>query len=214
MARLAVTLLRDHSYTILPYGPTLNLDEPEIRFTISAMSPIVAAMKITPILLAALLSAATLPALAADEAADAAANAPADSAAAGESGGYFERTRELVIHALALIGVNYRFGGGTPDDGFDCSGLVSHVFQEVAGLVLPRNSQAMSKVGEKIDKTKLHPGDLVFFNTRRRPFSHVGIYIGEQRFVHAPSRDRAVEVSYMHERYWQKRYNGARRVNF
>lgn len=171
-------------------------------------------MKAIPALLAVLLTAASLPALAADEAADAAANAPADGAAAGESGGYFERTRELVIHALALIGVNYKFGGNTPADGLDCSGLVSHVFQEVAGLVLPRNSQAMSKLGAKIDRPELQPGDLVFFNTRKRAFSHVGIYIGEQRFVHAPSRDREVEVADMHDRYWQKRFNGARRVNF
>jgi cell wall-associated NlpC family hydrolase len=171
-------------------------------------------MKITPVVLAALLSAAALPALAADEAADAAANAPADSAAAGESGGYFERTRELVIHALALIGANYKSGGDAPDDGLDCSGLVSHVFQEVAGLVLPRKSEAMSRVGNKIDKTELQPGDLVFFNTRRKPFSHVGIYIGGQRFVHAPRRGREVEVVDMGGRYWQKRYNGARRVSF
>ncbi len=178
------------------------------------MFSIVATMKIIPVLLAALLAATTLPVLAADDAADGAAAAPVNVAATARNNGYLERTRELVIHALALIGVNYKFGGNTPDDGLDCSGLVSHVFRQVAGLVLPRNSQAMSKVGNKIDRTKLQPGDLVFFDTRKHPFSHVGIYIGEQRFVHAPSPGREVEIADMHHSYWQSRYNGARRVSF
>ncbi len=178
-------------------------------FTARVMSPIVAAMKITPVLLAMLLLTANLPAAAADRSLDA-----AKVPALMENGGYFERARELVINALALIGVRYKFGGTTPDDGFDCSGLVGHVFREVAGLILPRDSQALSKVGNKIDKTELEPGDLVFFNTRRQPFSHVGIYIGEQRFVHAPSRGRDVEVVNMSDRYWHARYNGARRVSF
>jgi cell wall-associated NlpC family hydrolase len=86
------------------------------------------------------------------------------------------------------------------------------VFQQVAGMVLPRNSQSMSKVGEKIDKIDLQPGDLVFFNTRRQPNSHVGIYIGDERFVHAPSRGGEVEISDMQESYWKKRFNGARRL--
>lgn len=177
------------------------------------MSLIVAAMKKTPMILAGLIAFSVLPALAADEVAETAAAPPAVTLSAG-TGGYFERARELVMHTLALIGVNYKYGGGSPDSGFDCSGLVSHVFKEVIGLTLPRNSQAMSRVGEKVDKTELQPGDLVFFNTRRRPFSHVGIYIGEERFVHAPRRGRDVEVSSMHSRYWNKRYNGARRVSF
>ena len=167
-------------------------------------------MKKTITMLAGLIAFAVLPARAADEVAETAAVLPATVAAAGS--GYFEQARELVIHALALIGVNYKYGGGSPDGGFDCSGLVSHVFQEVFGLTLPRDSQAMSRVGENVDKTELQPGDLVFFNTLRRPFSHVGIYIGDERFVHAPSRGRDVEVSHLRSRYWNKRYNGARRV--
>jgi len=135
-------------------------------------------------------------------------------AAAAPAGSYFERARELAIQALALIGVSYKYGGDSPDQGLDCSGLVSHVFQQVAGMILPRDSRAMSKVGEQIDKSELQPGDIVFFNTLRRPFSHVGIYIGDQRFVHAPRRGKEVEISDMHDRYWQKRYNGARRVHF
>lgn len=176
------------------------------------MSLIVAAMKKMTIILAGLIAFSVPPALATDEVAETGVvSSAADSAG---TGGYFERARELVMRTLALIGVNYKYGGGSPDSGFDCSGLVNHVFKEVIGLTLPRDSQAMSRVGEKVDKTELQPGDLVFFNTRRRPFSHVGIYIGEERFVHAPSRGRDVEVSNMHSRYWNNRYNGARRVNF
>jgi len=113
--------------------------------------------------------------------------------------------------AAKMVGKPYKYGGASPA-GFDCSGLVTHVFQQVAGMVLPRNSQSMSKVGEKIDKVDLLPGDLVFFNTRRQPNSHVGIYIGDERFVHAPSRGGEVEISDMQEGYWKKRFNGARRL--
>ncbi len=156
-----------------------------------------------------LIACATLPALAAENAADTATVVPAETAAPNR---YLERARKLTIHALALIGVNYKWGSDSPEQGLDCSGLVSHVFQQVAGIVLPRNSQGMSNVGDKIDKAELQPGDLVFFNTRRRPYSHVGIYIGDARFVHSPRRGREVEVSDMQGRYWKQRYNGARRV--
>ena len=176
------------------------------------MFSIVATMKSAAVVLATLLMTATIPARAGDETGGAIATTAAAAASVGS--GYLDRARELAIQALALIGVNYKYGGNAPDGGFDCSGLVSHVFREVTGLVLPRDSQAMSKVGDKINKTELQPGDLVFFNTRRHPFSHVGIYIGEQRFVHAPSGGREVEISDLHSDYWQKRYNGARRVNF
>jgi cell wall-associated NlpC family hydrolase len=128
------------------------------------------------------------------------------------SASYLDRARELVVQALALVGVRYKFGGNTPDAGLDCSGFVSYVFREAEGVQLPRNSAAMSKVGNRVDPAELQPGDLVFFNTRRHPFSHVGIYVGEHRFVHAPSRGREVEVVDMTDRYWRTRYNGARRV--
>ena len=131
-----------------------------------------------------------------------------------EPPGYFERARELTAHALALIGVHYKWGGDTPEQGLDCSGLVTHVFEEVAGVELPRTSQSMSKVGEKVDKDELQPGDLVFFNTRRSPYSHVGIYIGDERFVHAPRRGSLVRVSNLEGRYWKKHFNGGRRVAF
>ena len=136
----------------------------------------------------------------------------ADTARDHASDSYLSRAREVTIQALSFLGVNYKWGSSNPERGFDCSGLVTHVFQQVAGMVLPRNSQSMSKVGEKIDKVDLRPGDLVFFNTRRQPNSHVGIYIGDELFVHAPSRGGEVEISDMQESYWKKRFNGARRL--
>ncbi|RXM15729.1 peptidoglycan endopeptidase, partial [Citrobacter sp. AAK_AS5] len=86
---------------------------------------------------------------------------------------------------LTFVGANYRRGGESPETGFDCSGLVRHVFRESLGLVLPRTSRDMSRIGETVHQDDLQPGDLVFFNTLRRGFSHVGIYLGEHRFVHA-----------------------------
>ena len=133
-------------------------------------------------------------------------------AAEPASEGYFDRAREVTMQALSFLGVNYKWGSSNPERGFDCSGLVSRVFQQVAGIVLPRNSASMSKVGDKIDKSDLQPGDLVFFNTRRKPNSHVGIYIGDEQFVHAPSRGGEVEIADMQESYWKKRFNGARRL--
>ena len=157
-------------------------------------------MKIFSALAALGIALASVPALSVDTARDQA------------SDSYLSRAREVTIQALSFLGVNYKWGSSNPERGFDCSGLVTHVFQQVAGMVLPRNSQSMSKVGEKIDKVDLQPGDLVFFNTRRQPNSHVGIYIGDERFVHAPSRGGEVEISDMQESYWKKRFNGARRL--
>lgn len=135
-----------------------------------------------------------------------------NSSQAAGAKSYVDRASELVVQALSLIGIKYKWGGDDPATGVDCSGLVSHVFNEVAGIVLPRDSRSMSKVGAAVDKDELQPGDLVFFNTLRRPFSHVGIYIGGDRFVHAPRRGREVEISELRDRYWQKRFSGARRV--
>ena len=119
---------------------------------------------------------------------------------------------ELVLRALSLLGVHYRFGGSSPDTGLDCSGLVRHVFREAVGMVLPRRAVEISRAGEVIDPAQLRPGDLVFYNTLRRAFSHVGIYIGDGRFVHAPSRGGGVRVEDMSDGYWRARFNGARRV--
>jgi hypothetical protein len=120
--------------------------------------------------------------------------------------------RDLVVRALSLLGVNYKFGGNTPETGLDCSGLVRYVFHEAAGLILPRRAEEISRAGEAIGREQLRPGDLVFFNTLRRTFSHVGIYIGDGRFVHAPSAGGEVRVESLSASYWRRRFNGARRM--
>ena len=125
---------------------------------------------------------------------------------------YASNAQELVVRALSFVGVNYRHGGETPETGFDCSGLVRHVFRESLGLLLPRTSRDISRVGETVQRDELQPGDLVFFNTLRRGFSHVGIYLGEDRFVHAPARGGEVRIEDMRKSYWVKRFNGARRI--
>jgi cell wall-associated NlpC family hydrolase len=121
-------------------------------------------------------------------------------------------TRELVLHALNQIGVRYQIGGASPQTGFDCSGFVRYVVGQAVGLALPRNARSISDVGAQVGVDELQPGDLVFFNTQRRPFSHVGIYVGEQRFIHSPNERGSVEVTDMRIHYWQQRYNGARRL--
>ena len=118
----------------------------------------------------------------------------------------------LSIFALGMIGVNYRWGGTSPETGLDCSGLVRYVFSQVTGVTLPHSSQAISRVGSRVSVDDLQPGDLVFFNTRRFAFSHVGIYLGDNRFLHAPSAGREVEIATLDKAYWQKRFNGARRL--
>ncbi|MET0506702.1 MAG: C40 family peptidase [Burkholderiaceae bacterium] len=119
---------------------------------------------------------------------------------------------EVVVRAMALIGVPYHWGGDDPDDGFDCSGLVTHVFREATGLKLPRTSRLISEHGRQIGRGGLRESDLVFFNTNRRAWSHVGIYVGGNRFVHAPSTGSLVRLDSLDQRYWRDRYNGARRL--
>ncbi|MBI5751703.1 MAG: C40 family peptidase [Hydrogenophilales bacterium] len=124
-----------------------------------------------------------------------------------------EKSQDLLLYALSLNGTSYKYGGRSADSGFDCSGFVAHVFRQAAGLALPHNARAISQNGEQITKTELKPGDLVFFNTLRRAFSHVGIYLGDNRFIHASSSSSGdVMVSDLTEKYWSKRFNGARRL--
>jgi cell wall-associated NlpC family hydrolase len=120
--------------------------------------------------------------------------------------------QDVAIYALGLIGVDYRFGGDSPQSGLDCSGLVRYVFQQVTGVTLPRTSKELSRIGRNVAAGELQPGDLVFFNTRRFQFSHVGIYLGDNRFIHAPSTGSEVEIAQLSESYWQKHFNGARRL--
>lgn len=119
---------------------------------------------------------------------------------------------DLAIYAMSLAETPYRYGGNSPENGFDCSGFVYHVFLKSLGLQLPRTSLEMSRVGEPLQEGQLRPGDLVFFNTRQQPYSHVGIYVGENRFVHAPKSGKAIAIVNMRENYWRSRYDGARRI--
>jgi len=120
---------------------------------------------------------------------------------------------DVSIYAVSLVGSPYRLGGSTPETGLDCSGFVGHVFHTMAGVQLPRDSRAIFEATAPLPGDALQAGDLVFFNTLNRAYSHVGIYLGENRFVHASSsRTGGVMVSNLDDRYWRERYEGARRV--
>lgn len=137
------------------------------------------------------------------------------SAHAGDSlsDSLIKATQPVLDYALNLIGSPYKFGGSDPDKGMDCSGYVQHVYKQSAGINLPHNAKQISERGETIPAEELKPGDLVFFNTMRKAFSHVGIYAGDDKFVHAAStRSGTVTVSNMKETYWAKRFDGARRI--
>jgi len=125
---------------------------------------------------------------------------------------FVDRTSRMAIEALSLIGIHYKRGGNTPERGLDCSGLVRYVFKESGGKELPRTSAEISKVGERVEKEDLQPGDLVFFKTLKHAFSHVGIYLGDNKFVHAPAAGGKVRVESMDLQYWKKRFNGGRRI--
>ncbi len=123
------------------------------------------------------------------------------------------RSPEMVFQALAVAGVPYRRGGESPENGFDCSGLVAHVYREAFGIQLPHNARAQSRMGKRVSLDQLEAGDLVFYNTERRPYSHVGIYLGDDRFIHAPRPGAAVRVENMRTDYWVRRFDGARRIS-
>ena len=135
---------------------------------------------------------------------------------ADEPQSFFERyttaAQDVILQGLKLVGVRYRFGGNDEDSGLDCSGFVRLVFKDSLGAQLPRTAAEMSQVGQRVDTSQLKPGDLVFFNTMRRTFSHVGIYLGDNHFLHAPRTGAEVRVENMEDSYWIKRYNGARRI--
>jgi len=152
------------------------------------------------------------PVLAAQDAAPSSLAETATAKVKGAAASAWHTAQDLSSFALGLIGVNYKFGGNTPETGLDCSGLVRYVFAQVTGVDLPRTAREMSRVGDKVAVDELKPGDLVFFNTRRFAFSHVGIYLGDNQFIHAPRRGREVEITMIDKNYWQKRFNGARRL--
>lgn len=122
------------------------------------------------------------------------------------------KASELVVSAMSALGVPYRRGGNTFETGFDCSGFVRAMYEQTAGLLLPRRADQQAAATEKIDRSDLQPGDLVFFNTMRRAFSHVGIYVGDNKFIHSPKPGAAVRIDDMRMSYWKQRFNGARRV--
>jgi cell wall-associated NlpC family hydrolase len=127
-------------------------------------------------------------------------------------GSLVDRAQDLVLNAMGFMGIPYRWGGSTPESGFDCSGFVQYVFKQAAGFVLPRSSFDQIRQGVTIAREELKAGDLVFFNTMRATASHVGIYIGENRFIHAPRQGKTVEIADFTNSYWQARYDGARRM--
>ena len=120
--------------------------------------------------------------------------------------------KSVIDRALEMIGVRYRRGGNSPQTGFDCSGLVNHVFREARGMILPHSSRAISKTGASIEKDELKAGDLVLFHNLRHAVSHIGIYLGDNQFVHSPRPGQAVSIADMRDRYWASRYYGARRI--
>ena len=117
---------------------------------------------------------------------------------------------EIVLYAYGLLGTGYRFGGRNPEAGLDCSGMVSYIVEQVTGRRLPHNAAQIARQTRIIAHSDLRPGDLVFFNTLNRPYSHMGIYLGEGKFIHAPSSRGVVRVERMDNRYFARRYEGAR----
>ena len=122
------------------------------------------------------------------------------------------RAGDLVVNAMGFLGVPYKRGGNSAETGFDCSGFVRAIYQQTVGLVLPRRADQQAASTQVIDKKELQPGDLVFFNTMRRTFSHVVIYVGDVMFIHSPRSGSEVRVEDMRQSYWQRRFDGARRV--
>ncbi|MGB4812459.1 MAG: C40 family peptidase [Methylophilaceae bacterium] len=124
-----------------------------------------------------------------------------------------ERVREVLMNAVSLTGIRYKYGGNTPETGFDCSGFVSYVYKQTINLTLPHNAQAISQIGKAIPRQQLQAGDLVFFKTIKNAISHVGIYMGENRFIHAPNSRGQVRIESMDEGYWAKRFSSAQRLD-
>lgn len=123
------------------------------------------------------------------------------------------KSDELINRAMEVIGVRYRWDAELPQSGLDGSSFVGYVFKDKLGFLLPRKATQMSRVGKPINREELQPGDLVFFNTMRLTFSHVGIYVGDNKFIHSPSKGTSVRVDDLGSLYWDKRFDGARRLD-
>ena len=123
------------------------------------------------------------------------------------------KAQEVLINALSLTGIQYKYGGSSPATGFDCSGFVRYVFRNAANLTLPPTARAIAQIGKSVRKDDLQPGDLVFFNTLKKAFSHVGIYMGDNKFIHAPRTGKTVQVDSLQNSYWASRFEGAQRLD-
>lgn len=123
------------------------------------------------------------------------------------------KSDELINRAMEVIGVRYRWDTELPQSGLDGSSFVGYVFKDKLGFLLPRKSTQMSRVGKPVNREELQPGDLVFFNTMRLTFSHVGIYVGDNKFIHSPSKGASVRIDDLSSLYWDKRFDGARRLD-
>lgn len=134
------------------------------------------------------------------------------SSSGRRSSGSQDEAGDLIMNAMSLIGLSYRFGGNSPTQGLDCSGFMQYIFKRSMGITLPRTSAEMATVGQQVDRANLKPGDMVFFGGGGR-VSHVGMYIGNDRFIHAPRTGRDIEITSMNGNYWKSRYITARRVD-
>lgn len=130
----------------------------------------------------------------------------ADNSTASQDAG------DLIMSAMGLIGVSYRFGGTNPNQGFDCSGFMQFIFRQALQVNLPRTSREMATIGTAVAKSDLRPGDLVFFSTGGGGISHVGMYIGDNKFIHAPRTGKNIEIVSLSSKYWGSKYTTARRV--
>jgi cell wall-associated NlpC family hydrolase len=122
------------------------------------------------------------------------------------------KASDLAMLAMSMLGIRYKFGSSSPELGFDCSGLVRYLYKEVWGTNLPRTAEEISRLGKHVDRKDLQTGDLVFYNTLRRGFSHVGIYLGDSKFIHSPAAGGQIRIESMNVGYWKNRFNGARRI--
>jgi cell wall-associated NlpC family hydrolase len=123
------------------------------------------------------------------------------------------QSNEVITNALKYVGTPYKWGGETKLNGFDCSGFVKTVFMNAMGIALPRTAMQMAKIGVPVEIQNLIPGDLIFFKNKRGNYAHVGIYIGDDRFIHAPQTGSAIQVDYLNKSNFGKRISGARRID-
>ena len=135
-----------------------------------------------------------------------------DLPSVADDDGAQDRRAEIVVAAMGALGTPYHYGGGSYDSGFDCSGFVQAVYRQTWGVALPRLSAQQARATRAIRRADLQPGDLVFFNTEGRAYSHVGIYVGDGKFIQSPRSGAAVRIENMRVRYWDDRFDAARRV--